>query len=66
MLPRRAIPGGTNHPRSITRCGREVGCGMRIGKVEVRPLGGGLGCLLMILFSVLVSIVCTVLLNILI
>lgn len=36
---------------------------MRWGKVEVRPLGGGLGCLLMILFSVLASIVLTVLLN---
>jgi hypothetical protein len=36
---------------------------MRIGNVEVRPLGGGLGCLLMILFSVLASITLTVLLN---
>ncbi|HEY8533308.1 MAG TPA: hypothetical protein VIL44_05450 [Micromonospora sp.] len=36
---------------------------MRIGDVEIRPLGGGLGCLLMILFSVLGSIVLTVLLN---
>ena len=30
----------------------------------VRPLGGGLGCLLMILFSVLASILLTVLLNV--
>ena len=29
---------------------------MRIGNVEIRPLGGGLGCLLMILISVLCSI----------
>jgi hypothetical protein len=36
---------------------------MRLGNVEVRPLGGGLGCLLMILFSVIASIVLTVLLN---
>ncbi|SCL31192.1 hypothetical protein GA0074694_5910 [Micromonospora inyonensis] len=36
---------------------------MRIGNTEVRPLGGGLGCLLMILFSVLASIVLTVLVN---
>lgn len=36
---------------------------MRIGDVEIRPLGGGLGCLLMILFSVLASIILTVLLN---
>jgi hypothetical protein len=36
---------------------------MRFGNVEIRPLGGGLGCLLMILFSVLASVVLTVLLN---
>ena len=36
---------------------------MRFGGVEIRPLGGGPGCLLMILFSVLASIVLTVLLN---
>jgi hypothetical protein len=39
---------------------------MRIGGVEVRPLGGGAGCLLMILLSVLVSIGLTVLVNLLI
>jgi hypothetical protein len=33
---------------------------MRLGNVEVRPLGGGLGCLLMIIGSVLLSILCTV------
>ncbi len=32
---------------------------MRIGNVEVRPLGGGLGCLLMILASLVVSVLCT-------
>jgi hypothetical protein len=36
---------------------------MRIGGVEVRPLGGGLGCLLMILISLLGSVVLTVLVN---
>lgn len=36
---------------------------MRIGDTEIRPLGGGPGCLLMILFSVVASIVLTVLLN---
>ncbi len=36
---------------------------MRIGNTEVRFLGGGLGCLLMLLFSVLASIVLTVLVN---
>jgi hypothetical protein len=34
--------------------------------VNIRPLGGGVGCLVMILFSVLASIVLTVLLNIII
>lgn len=38
---------------------------MRIGNTEIRPLGGGVGCLLMILFSILASIVLTVLLNLL-
>jgi hypothetical protein len=36
---------------------------MRIGNTEVRFLGGPMGCLAMILFSVLASIVLTVLLN---
>ncbi len=37
---------------------------VRIGRnVEVRPLGGGLGCLTMIAVSVLVSVLLTVLLN---
>jgi len=38
---------------------------MRIGNVEIRPLGGGTGCLLMILFSILASVVLTLLLNLL-
>lgn len=36
---------------------------MRIGNTEIRPLGGGIGCLLMILFSIVASVVLTVLLN---
>jgi hypothetical protein len=36
---------------------------MRIGNVEVRPLGGGAGCLAMILFSVIASVVLTVVVN---
>jgi hypothetical protein len=32
---------------------------------EIRPLGGGPGCLMMILFSVVASVVLTVLLNLL-
>jgi hypothetical protein len=37
---------------------------MRFGNVEVQPLGGGRGCLTMILVSVVVSVVLTVLLNV--
>lgn len=33
---------------------------MRIGNVEVRPLGGPLGCLLMILASIILSVLCTI------
>jgi hypothetical protein len=36
---------------------------MRIGRWEVRPLGGATGCLLMILVSIVASVVLTVLLN---
>jgi len=34
-------------------------------RFQVRPLGGGPGCLMMILFSVVASVVLTVLLNVL-
>ena len=36
---------------------------MRLGKWEIRPLGGGVGCLTMILISIIASILLTVLLN---
>lgn len=36
---------------------------MRIGNTEVRFLGGGLGCLGMILVSIVLSVAGTVLLN---
>jgi hypothetical protein len=36
---------------------------MRFGDVEVRPLGGGLGCLAMLVFSLLASVLLTVLVN---
>jgi hypothetical protein len=38
---------------------------LRFGNVEVRPLGGGLGCLTMILVSIVASVVLTVLANLL-
>lgn len=36
---------------------------MRIGNTEIRPLGGGLGCLLMVLVSLVLSVVATIVLN---
>jgi hypothetical protein len=36
----------------------------RRGSFSVRPLGGGAGCVSMILFSILVSIILTILLNV--
>ena len=33
--------------------------------MEIRPLGGGPGCILMILFSIAASVIATVLLNLL-
>jgi hypothetical protein len=39
---------------------------MRSPKVEFRPLGGGLGCLLMIVVSLVLSALCTLGVNIVI
>jgi hypothetical protein len=38
---------------------------VRFGNVEVRPLGGGFGCLMMILVSIFLSVVLTVVVNLL-
>ena len=38
---------------------------MRFGNMEIRPVGGGIGCLTMLLVSVVLSVVLTVLLNLL-
>jgi hypothetical protein len=38
---------------------------VRFGNTEVRPLGGGVGCLAMLLFSLVASVVLTVILNLL-
>lgn len=35
-----------------------------MNRIQVRPVGGGAGCLVMILVSVLTSVVLTVLLNV--
>jgi hypothetical protein len=39
---------------------------MRLGRWEVQPLGGGLGCFMMILISVVASIILTMFVNLLI
>ena len=39
---------------------------MRIGNTEIRPLGGGVGCLVMILVSVVLSVICTIGVNLLV
>jgi hypothetical protein len=39
---------------------------VRFGNLEIRPLGGGPGCLVMILVSVLGSVFLTALLNLLV
>ncbi len=38
---------------------------MRMGNVEIRPLGGGAGCLGMLLFSILASVLLTIIVNVL-
>ena len=38
---------------------------MRFGNLEVRPLGAGLGCMFIVLFSLVASVVLTVLVNLL-
>lgn len=37
---------------------------MRIGNVDIRPLGGAPGCLAMLLFSILASVLLTVIVNV--
>jgi hypothetical protein len=39
---------------------------MRIGNVQIRPLGGGVGCLLMILVSIVLSVLLTIVANLLV
>jgi len=52
--------------RGVTRAAGGSSGAMRFGRnVEVRPLGGGFGCLLMILVSVVASVLLTVVANLL-
>ena len=39
---------------------------MRFGNVDIRPVGGGVGCLTMLLVSVVLSVLLTILLNLVI
>jgi hypothetical protein len=52
--------------RNVKAGATRVDSGMRIGNVEIRPVGGGVGCLLMILASIVLSVLCTVGANLLI
>ena len=52
-------------PEAGTAPAERYRLGVRIGNVEIRPLGGGPGCLLMIIGSILASVILTVLLNLL-
>jgi len=36
---------------------------MRLGNLEIKPLGGGPGCLVMILVSIVLSVLGTIILN---
>ncbi len=37
-----------------------------MNRIQIRPVGGGPGCLMMIVFSILLSVVLTVILNLLV
>jgi hypothetical protein len=39
---------------------------MRMGQYDVQPLGGGRGCMGMILFSIVASVLLTVVLNVIV
>ena len=39
---------------------------MKMGRYDVQPLGGGRGCAGMLLFSILASVVLTVVLNVIV
>lgn len=52
-------------PKPVPDAAYRVEGGMRIGNTEIRPLGGGIGCLLMIVISVVLSVLGTILLNLL-
>ena len=57
MARSRLVPRGFRPRRSGHRAS------MRIGRTEVRPVGGAPGCLAMLAFSVLASVLLTIILN---
>jgi hypothetical protein len=61
---RSSATGQTPYTRSVAHLSRRSQP-VRPGRVQIRPLGGWPGCLLMILLSVVASVVGTVLLNLL-
>jgi uncharacterized membrane protein len=61
--PTTATSTPTGYDGGWARVGAGNTAGMRFGKTEVRPLGGGAGCLGMIVFSVVASVLLTVLVN---
>jgi hypothetical protein len=72
VTPRHVVAGPIDHQLPDKRHIRESVAHLepkeppvRPGRVQIRPLGGWPGCLLMILFSLVASVVGTVLLNLL-
>ena len=64
-VARRLCPDAVGVDRSAQRK-LEEHLRMRPGRIQIRPLGGWPGCLLMILVSVVASVVLTALLNLLV
>jgi hypothetical protein len=71
VTPRHVVAGPIDHQLPDKRHTRSVAHlepkepPVRSGRVQIRPLGGWPGCLVMIVFSVVASVVGTVLLNLL-
>jgi hypothetical protein len=62
---RDTVHNGLSYQRDALFRGRPLGYAfdVRFGNVSVRPLGGGLGCLTMILVSIVLSVILTIALN---
>ena len=60
LVPEPGRSRGCTATARFRRPGAGRRCGMRLGNIEVRPLGGGMGCLFMVLGSILLSVLCTI------